>query len=35
MNLVRDFRRRFRRAAGAPESMTKEALANGQRKLAG
>ena len=35
MNLVRDFRRKFRRAAGAPESMTKEALANGQRKLAG
>ena len=35
INLVRDFRRKFRRAAGTPESMKKEALANGQRKLAG
>ena len=35
MNLVRHFRRKFRRAAGTPESMKKEALANGQRKLAG
>ena len=35
MNLVRDFRRKFRRAAGTPASMKKEALANGQRKLAG
>ena len=32
MNLVRDFRRKFRRAAGTPESMKKEADKHGCRK---
>ena len=35
MNLVRDFRRKFRRAAGRPESMTKEAEKHGCRKMYG
>ena len=35
MNLVRDFRRKFRRAAGAPESMKKEADKHGCRKMYG
>ena len=35
MNLVRDFRRKFRRAAGRPESMQKEAEKHGCRKMYG
>ena len=35
MNLVRDFRRKFRRAAGTPESMKKEAEKHGCRKMYG
>ena len=35
MNLVRAFRRKFRRAAGTPESMKKEAEKHGCRKLYG
>jgi hypothetical protein len=32
---VRDFRRKFRRAAGTPESMKKEAEKHGCRKMYG
>jgi hypothetical protein len=35
MNLVRDFRRKFRRAAGTPECMKKEAEKHGCRKMYG
>ena len=35
MNLVRNFRRNFRRAAGTPESMKKEAEKHGCRKMYG
>ena len=35
MSLVRDFRRKFRRAAGTPESMKKEADKHGCRKMYG
>ena len=35
MHLVRDFRRKFRRAAGTPESMKKEADKHGCRKMYG
>jgi hypothetical protein len=35
MNLVRDFRRKFRRAAGTPESMKNEAAKHGCRKMYG
>ena len=35
MNLVRDFRRKFRRAAGTPESMKREAEKHGCRKMYG
>ena len=35
MNLVSDFRRKFRRAAGTPESMKKEAEKRGCRKMYG
>ena len=33
MNLVRDFRRKFRRAGGAPESIKKESEKHGCRKF--
>jgi hypothetical protein len=35
LNLVRDFRRKFRRAAGTPASLTKEAQKRGCRKMHG
>jgi REP element-mobilizing transposase RayT len=35
MNLVRDFRRKFRRAAGTPDAMQKEAEKHGYRKMYG
>jgi len=35
LKLVHDFRRKFRRAAGTPESMTKEAQKHGCRKMYG
>ena len=35
MNLVRDFRRKFRRAAGTPGAMQKEAEKHGCRKMYG
>jgi hypothetical protein len=35
LNLVRDFRRKFRLAAGSPESMNKEAEKHGCRKMYG
>ena len=35
MNLMRDFRRKFRRAAGTLESMKKEAEKHGCRKMYG
>ena len=35
MNLVRDFRRKFRPVAGTPESMKKEAEKHGCRKMYG
>ena len=35
MKLVRDFRRKFRRAAGTPESMKKEVAKHGCRKMYG
>ena len=35
LNLVRDFRRNFRRAAGTPESMKKEADKHGCHKMYG
>jgi hypothetical protein len=33
--LVRDFRRKFRRAAGTPESLMKEAQKRGRQKMQG
>jgi hypothetical protein len=35
LNLVRDFRRKFRRAAGTPESLRKGAQKRGCRKMQG
>jgi hypothetical protein len=35
LNLVHDFRRKFRRAAGTPESLTKEAQKRGCQKMHG
>ena len=35
LKLIQDFRRKFRRAAGKPESLTKEAQKHGCRKMPG